>query len=466
MGEFEKDIRDLFADLEVKIDTNEIWPGIEKSLDKRDKKRPIWWILAPIFLILIGGIYVYNLKNTTTNNNSQTSIDYPKSKSSHKQSASNDSYNNKNSVDNLNINSTNTQSNLNKDISLPQKTKIKNNQLINYKKVRKNNPIKKEKIKYNFAINNIQTQNSSSNNANLSTSSNKASDQNSIVTNSSTNINKTILNIGKLTNSLKLISYKNKLNLKANFSKFKETHNSNQVPSWNKSIDFGIGFALVNKYLNAKSDKYLIYQEKRENTEKYLEAINSNVSININHKSGFFISTGIDYTQIDERFTNADSIDFEYKDDGIIKEELDANGQSTTLRGQKEFINHTKWDKEIYNYYYFIDIPVSLGYSLSINKTKIEISSGLSYNIAFMKKGQIIGLNRYPVDISEEKGLFTSNSGLSFISDLKILFPIKNHLFYIEPNIKYNLKSITHKDNPLEQKYLTYGIKIGSRFKF
>jgi len=464
MGEFEKDIRDLFVDLEVNVDTDDLWKGIERKLDKRDRKHPVWWFLIPATLLLLLTTVYFISKNDNYSNKEKEKIansniinsDIKKTNITNSKEIINDISNNltdNNNKKSLKIATT----------ELPNKGKSQNN-------------IKK--------VNNIAKYPTHKKASTLVAISKTALDpvkdyipiEDNVDFEQITKAVKTDVNQIKTRELIvlnqmfgykrNLKSIRKDLNYNYDFTYYDRKHQNKSKAQWQKNLDIGLGLALVSKSLIVKDNIYKYYKEDRESTESYLEAINSNIAFNIQHESGFFVSTGINYTQIDERFLSKGSVDIYTNKAGVTKEIVNSDGTVTQERGQVEVLEKKKWDKEIYNYYYFIDIPISLGYAFDIKRVKIELSSGLSYNLAFMKKGQIIGVDEYPVDIAKEKDLFRSNSILNLISSLKVVYPIKNHLFYLEPNIKYNLKSVTVDENPLEQKYFNYGLKLGTRFSF
>lgn len=449
MGEFEKDIRDMFTDLEIPIDTNELWPGIVKGLEKKDKKYPIWWFLVPIVLLMIGGIYF--ISTNATKDKIQNTVPIV-------QSSGSSEFNNP----------------ITKIDNLKDQNEIKTTNETNIKSVKSAIALKEntnQNNKTNLKINNKTFSNNihlpmELNNSILVNEDNKTEKIKTITIDKTTAKTNNTLIVNHIFSKIYLIKYDRDFSLKMNQIKVLDKIPLGEKPIWDKSLDMGLGFAFVNKSLKLTDNNFNGYKEKRLETESYLESITSNIGLNLKHNSGFFISSGLNYTQIDERFSDIDSIDLYKQNEGDTKQIQESDGKITTLRGQKEIIEHKTWDKIIYNYYFFLDIPISLGYSFSINKIKFDISSGISYNLAFLKKGQIIGLEGYPVNIAEDPNLYKKSTGLSFISNIKVLYPYKNYLFYLEPNIKYNLNKVSLDKNPIEQRYFTYGIKLGSRFNF
>ncbi len=456
MGEFEKDIRDMFVDLEVPIDTNELWRGIERKLDKKDKKYPLWWFLIPLILLPLITYTVFtqtkssekiNSKNTSIVNSINTS-----------QNPDNEKQIVIAKHDNKTKNSSSQEAEVDKNEVKSSGANLQKQSFVDNKSIAKKNKIRNKNARKNTVINDISYVQ-------------KEIKKNTLLMSNGTKEKRLDFNIFKLNHVINSLEKSKHFELELldfkpvqNEIKTKEKKKSG---SWNKSLDIGIGFAFVDKLLKERDNNYLLYREKRESTEAYLEAINSNIALNFKNESGFFISTGVNYTQIDERFTSKDSAELvSSKDNAVIQEITESDGSKTTIRSQKDVVQFIKWDKVIYNYYHFVDIPVSVGYAFGKNKWNFEISSGISYDIAFFKRGQIIGLDNYPVDISKDNALFKSSAGLNFISNMKVLYNSDRYTFYFEPNIKYNIQSITKKSNPVEQKYLIYGIKLGSRFRF
>ncbi len=455
MGEFEKDIREMFVDLEVPIDTNELWKGIERKLDKKNKKYPVWWLLVPLLIIPII-IYSLNtqLSNTKNTDSEIATTNVPavkektkkiKDKSLITELVKNTESNNLKKTKSGNVSIRNNRNN-SRDIVSKSNLFVSKETLDIYKNadIIKDNRVRDEK--------------------HMSILEGKERYINAKKERSEERLSYNML---RLRNSINLLSSDNIFELKlVDFDpKITKTRVKSPARPWEKSLDIGIGFALVNKSLRATDKSYIEYKTIRETTESYLEAINANLAFNLKNKSGLFISSGINYTQIDERFTSKDSLNLYSQKEGVTKEITNSDGSLTVERSLKEVAKQLNWDKVIYNYYHFIDIPLSIGYSMNISNWKLQLSSGLSYNIVFAKRGQIIGFDNYPVNINDE-AIFKTNTGLNFISNIKVIFDYKNHSFYFEPNIKYNINSIGADKNPLEQKYFSYGIKLGSRFKF
>jgi hypothetical protein len=456
MGEFEKDIRDMFADYELHIDTEEIWPDIEKRLNKdKRKKRFLWWWSAPLLLLIPAGVYFAYQHNGDTRHNRgyDESISY--------------SINNQNKS----IENTVEKGLIEENQVLKEDPSENTKQEIAAERTRRKSMNDKSSV-----INNVSQSEFliTTDHIAISNSGTGLNNNNNIESNKNIAEASIISNIAFIPETSKLTALIGPLFYNRNFMPVVKINEKSELAEktdeksqkWDKSIDLAIGFALANKFLKTRDDGFANYREKRIKTENHLEALTSSIVYNAKHRSGLFFTTGLDYCQIDEKFRDIDSLDILRSGDGLINVIIEPDGSTIEERGKKEIIEHKTWDKKIYNYYFFLDIPLSVGYAGKIKKINYEVSSGISYNIVFLKKGQIIGINQYPVDIKKESGIFKTQTGLSLISGIKVLVPYKNKMLFIAPKLKYNLQSLTNDDNPLSQKYLTYGIEIGGRIGF
>ena len=451
MGEFEKDIKEMFEDLHVPIDTGALWEEISEVLDKKDRKVvPLWWWISSgiILVAAIMAIFIFNNRNNNDNKKEKhnTSLIIKTGKDTVKD----------NGLPGLPMPAKKQED----KPSIPQTKEAKHT-----KPHVKNN--KKQSIPvaatgtysgYDIAAGNNNTAGGSE--AELSSSDISTADVRSD--------KRQISPVASLNNNIAGVKYDDSYVLDLNFKPV-----TKDIPkpkqnwlAFDKSVDFALGASLVHKSLALQNDDYAWYRQKRYDTEKYLESVNGNVRVNFMHRSGLYITTGLDLTLIDEKFSSIDSVDIKGMQEGVTKEIINGNGTADYSTGMKEYIIHKKWDKLIYNYYAFVDIPLLIGYNFDIKNVKMEVDCGVSYNIAFVRKGQILGQEGYPVDIGQENNIFKANTGISLLSGIKVFVPFKNKEFYIEPNVKYNLDPVTASSYPVEQRYFNYGIKTGYRMVF
>lgn len=474
MTDFEKDIRKKFADHELSIDTEDIWPGIEKILDKnRGNKRFLWWWLLPLLLILMPIAYYLS-----------SDIQYEQSENKNTQSRIFDkttAVKGKSNTEDPELSG--------KDIESEGIIELSDTRTNERGTEKDGKTIGANDINIKSAQLKLITDPALTENSDLETSEiqKTASDPESHSIISDTDsptipvIIKEAFTAGDEVNpeEIKKIALID--------TRFHKLHYETLIPGvhepglteeaktkttfgrtgkWDRSLDLALGYAFASKYLKPKDLSFIPYRELRKQTESHLEAISGAITYQFTHETGFFINTGLHYCQIDERFSSADSIYLLKYGEGLVSTTIKPDGTVVENRGSKMIAEQRIWDKNIYNYYFFFDIPLNIGYAGSLKNLNYEISGGISCNISFLKKGQIIGIDNYPVEIDKESGIFRKAGGLSLNSGLKLFIPFRRHLLYMEPNIRYNLSSITTSDYPLHQNYLSYGINVGARIKF
>ena len=231
------------------------------------------------------------------------------------------------------------------------------------------------------------------------------------------------------------------------------------------SVDLFTGFDYAAKILEAKTYDYRWYAREREQSENYLEAFNFGFHFNMHHKSGLIGGTGLVYHQIDEIFESSNSRDVETFKEGIIEIITNADGSSSIVSGQKLIIEHKSWNKKKFNNYGFINIPLFVGYAHNAGTWQLEISSGVDFNLAFIKHGEIIGKEGFPVSVSNpQNSIYRRLTSVNLNGGIKLLYPLSDRFnVFIEPNFHYNLYSLTQENNPLHQKYFHTGLRIGTR---
>lgn len=235
--------------------------------------------------------------------------------------------------------------------------------------------------------------------------------------------------------------------------------------SW--SLDLFGGLDYSSKTLSAKNYDYRWYSQARFDTEKYIESFNFGFQVNMEHHSGWFLGSGLVYHQIDELFESNSMKEIRTYKEGVIQIVTNADGSSTEVNGQKLVIIRKSWSKRKYNSYFFLNLPVNLGWSHSAGVFHLAYSAGIDVNLQFSQSGEIIGKEGFPVSVSEpQNSIFRNLTSVNLNGGIKLLYPLSDRIIiFVEPNIHYNLYSITNPEYPLEQRYFHTGLRLGSRIK-
>lgn len=233
-----------------------------------------------------------------------------------------------------------------------------------------------------------------------------------------------------------------------------------------------IEFYFANDYgirnMSLKNSDKFAYMDKRENTEFPFFSYSAGTRFGIGWESGIAFKSGLDYTQINEKFIYTDPNSIQKKTITLIKYIYDSNFNVVDSTKTVEEVEIPGSNKIVnYNKYRFVDIPVLFQYTIPGKKRlSYSITAGPYINISFTQSGKILSEdNKNLLDISDKK-IYKDNIGLSLYTALAINYQLtKTTQIVFEPNIRYIPNSISQLQNPIDQKYLIASIAAGFRYK-
>jgi hypothetical protein len=213
------------------------------------------------------------------------------------------------------------------------------------------------------------------------------------------------------------------------------------------------------------------YIVNRENTESGLVSFSAGITGGYIHPRGWKAETGIQYTQLNEKFLFVKenvikiqtqiTIDTMYNGDGTYTIHRDTT--SIEVLGFEEM--------KTSNHYKMLDIPLIFGYNFYFKNIGIEANAGFIFNVASSSSGRIFNPDLIPSYYGKKtNGSFLPyrmRFGTSFYGSLSLKTTIKGHTqFYFEPNARYYLRSFSSSSNPVNQKYFVLGLSSGIRYYF
>lgn len=191
-----------------------------------------------------------------------------------------------------------------------------------------------------------------------------------------------------------------------------------------------------------------------------------------NEKSNFNIeiTTGLQITNIAERYKNystttesaGDIFGVKYLSYGLGDDPIEIMG----------WINQTKtteYQKEIFNSFRMIDIPLLISYHQPLNeKWQVGIQGGIFTNLKLKTEGIIPTATLEDLDLNNSNhNYFKKNIGLSYHLGLTVRRKLpKNWELNFAPSIRYFGNDFTTDSYQLAQKYLLFGGNIGVRYRF
>lgn len=199
------------------------------------------------------------------------------------------------------------------------------------------------------------------------------------------------------------------------------------------------------------------YLQKRKESTTFSSAYSAGFRYTKVFNNGMSIRTGINYSQITEKFTfvQGNLVQITYI--------INANGDTTG-----SYITTGTRYKTTYNKYRSIDVPVLIGYELGNGKFHANFNAGLIINAYSWQKGEVLDTSYNPVSITTGKTnspyQFKTNIGVGFMAGMSVYYKLNDKLHLLaEPYFRYNLTPMTKEKFTLKQKYNTAGLRLGVR---
>lgn len=250
-------------------------------------------------------------------------------------------------------------------------------------------------------------------------------------------------------------------------SKFPRRSSSKSKIKFGLGLYGGIGWANTSMETNYGPDRYQIL---REESEKDLEHLQLGLSGMVKIKNKFSLRAGLEYNRLGSKFERqvSDNI-IDSIPNGVREMFVNQLTNDTiftyglVVNTESDFI-----DKQTYNYYHQIDVPVLIGYHLNKNKWSIGVEAGAVFNLAFRRKGDISKYNgRTYYDIKKDRDeWYTTNLGIAPLVQLNVAYQLNDH-FQLHASPYYRFKSVYSTEvNPIKEKRAVFGLQMGGRYWF
>jgi hypothetical protein len=200
-----------------------------------------------------------------------------------------------------------------------------------------------------------------------------------------------------------------------------------------------------------------VYLQKRKESTKFSSAFSAGIRYTKVFNNGVSIRTGINYSQINEKFT--------YNQGNIVQVVYIINATGDTIGS---YTTTGSRYKTTYNKFRTLDIPVVLGYEIGNGNFHTNINAGVIINAYSWQKGEVLDRNLQPVDITTGKSSspyqFKTNIGVGFIGSVSLYYKMNEKLHLMaEPYFRYNLAPASKEIITFKQKYNTAGLRLGLR---
>lgn len=199
------------------------------------------------------------------------------------------------------------------------------------------------------------------------------------------------------------------------------------------------------------------YLQQRKESVKLLFAFSAGLRYTKVFKNGMSLRTGINYSQVNERFT--------YVKGNVVHSTyiISPSGDTTGTYSERG----TQYQSGT-NKYRSIDIPVVLGYELGNGRFHSNVNAGVLINVVSRQSGFVLDPSGQPVDISSGKQStvysYRTNAGVSFVGAVSMYYKLNDQFHLLaEPYFRYSLTPMTKPDISLKERGHTIGLRVGLR---
>ena len=232
-------------------------------------------------------------------------------------------------------------------------------------------------------------------------------------------------------------------------------------------LDFYVSHELPISSLSAKSQDLDPYQALRSGTEDPAYSFSAGARLTLMLPNGLGLKTGINYSQVQEKFNYIDPESTEVKEvitittvDGVE----DRDTSTILVPGTRNVVSTNK--------YRSLDIPLLLSYEWDVRKrTYMTVNGGIFLNLLFKETGKILDPAGEIINLTDNSGdnlgVFKNNLGLSLFGSVGLHYRWSGNLdLILEPNMRLLVKSATLDSYPLDHKWFTAGLITGVRYNF
>ncbi|MCG8327151.1 MAG: hypothetical protein MI974_05670 [Chitinophagales bacterium] len=242
---------------------------------------------------------------------------------------------------------------------------------------------------------------------------------------------------------------------------------SNKSP-WFLSIDGTIAFASRELAVQDKEDSLaILLREIRNDTETSLETVAFGFQAGrrlLGEK--LELSTGIHYTQVNERFEYENTLSRVDSIYGIQFFVKTIDNKLDTIYGLVPDEETISTRKTYFNKFQLIDLPILVAYRFPLERIDLGVQAGIFANIRMRTEGHIFNTDHTEMDLSQAK-IFKSSIGISYFLALPVEYAVSDQLsIAIAPSIRFFPQSFNEESYHLQQEYIVYGLKGSIKYYF
>ena len=205
----------------------------------------------------------------------------------------------------------------------------------------------------------------------------------------------------------------------------------------------------------------------RKATEHVLESYTAGMFYSVATRKGFVLKTGLQYRQINEKFhLDYTRQEIEYVH-GVLTQTEDAEGNVISqTTGNKRVIKTTIYSNTAFNHYYFLNVPIGIGYRMADRRTRREFSGGLDANLFFRANATLYNAVNEPTaykhGLSGYEKMFRSRAGWGIWGAYAYEWKMSHRWnWQLSGSVQIPFHPISNTDYTVAQRHINVGAQVG-----
>ncbi len=208
------------------------------------------------------------------------------------------------------------------------------------------------------------------------------------------------------------------------------------------------------------------YISKKDSSETQQLSYSAGFRISKSIGENLLIKTGLQYSQINERFDLRTENERRITTVITIRTIIGQSGADSTIRDTTSVEQIGYRVQRTYNKYRSLDIPLLLSYEFGNDNLKFAVNAGAIINLHSWYSGNTLNDSLAVVSInSKSSGIYKQNIGVGLYAGFSIIKPVSNRFdVFLEPYFRYNFSNMS-KTASYSQRFNAAGVSFGIRYK-
>lgn len=221
------------------------------------------------------------------------------------------------------------------------------------------------------------------------------------------------------------------------------------------SINGGYGFLQANRSANNLGSEQLL--NARNNTVEELEAARINMLVNYHLGSKISISSGLQYSRINELFTWTGS-QLRQANGQYITEILETPEETFITYEEGEFDQRVVRNMKIYNKTNLVSVPVILNLHHAVGDFSFSIGGGVEANVFQWRDGFVLDPQNNPMSLQDQE---QSKFGLNYVAKLGVEYALNEKL---KLAVNFDYVQLKQTELNLKSRYNITNLGLGLRY--